>query len=109
MWPSLPLALTPAALLTAPQPHAWLQWNFWLALVAGIILAALTGVLLGLPILRLRGDYLAIVTLGFGEIIRIMLRSDLLTPFHRRAARRARYRRANLFGQPFTSMSTLCT
>lgn len=68
-----------AALLTAPQPHA-LQWNFWLVLVIGTVLAGLTGILLGLPILRLRGDYLAIVTLGFGEIIRIMLRSDILTP-----------------------------
>ncbi len=68
------------ALLTAPAPHA-LQWNFWIVLVVGVILAGLTGVLLGLPILRLRGDYLAIVTLGFGEIIRILLRSDLLTPF----------------------------
>lgn len=68
------------ALLTAPQPHA-LEWNFWIVLLVGILLAALTGLLLGLPILRLRGDYLAIVTLGFGEIIRIMLRSDLLTDF----------------------------
>ena len=68
------------ALLTAPQPHH-LQWNFWIVLLIGIILAALPGILLGLPILRLRGDYLAIVTLGFGEIIRILLRSDLLTPF----------------------------
>jgi ABC-type branched-subunit amino acid transport system permease subunit len=68
-----------AALLTAPLPHA-LGWNFWVVVVAGIALAALTGILLGLPILRLRGDYLAIVTLGFGEIIRIMLRSDVLTP-----------------------------
>ena len=67
------------ALLTAPLPHA-LEWNFWLVIIIGILLAALTGVLLGLPILRLRGDYLAIVTLGFGEIIRIMLRSDLMTP-----------------------------
>jgi ABC-type branched-subunit amino acid transport system permease subunit len=68
-----------AALLTAPQPHN-LGWNFWIVIVVGILLSALTGVLLGLPILRLRGDYLAIVTLGFGEIIRIMLRSDLMTP-----------------------------
>lgn len=67
------------ALLTAPQPHA-LTWNFWLVAIVSILLAALTGILLGLPILRLRGDYLAIVTLGFGEIIRIMLRSDLMTP-----------------------------
>lgn len=69
-----------AALLTATQPHN-LHWNFWIVLVVAIILSAITGILLGLPILRLRGDYLAIVTLGFGEIIRIMLRSDLLTPF----------------------------
>jgi ABC-type branched-subunit amino acid transport system permease subunit len=67
------------ALLTAAQPHH-LQWNFWIVLVIGVLLSGLTGILLGLPILRLRGDYLAIVTLGFGEIIRIMLRSDLLTP-----------------------------
>ncbi len=68
------------ALLTAPTPHH-LQWNFWIVLVIAIVLSALTGVLLGLPILRLRGDYLAIVTLGFGEIIRILLKSDLLTDF----------------------------
>lgn len=68
------------ALLTAPQPHH-LMLNFWAALIISILLAALTGVLLGLPILRLRGDYLAIVTLGLGEIIRILLRSDLLTSF----------------------------
>jgi branched-chain amino acid transport system permease protein len=68
------------ALLTAPQPHH-LMMNFWVALVIGILLAGLAGVLLGLPILRLRGDYLAIVTLGLGEIIRILLRSDILTPF----------------------------
>lgn len=66
------------ALLTAPTPHN-LVWNFWLVLLLTVLLAALTGILLGLPILRLRGDYLAIVTLGFGEIIRIMLRSDLMT------------------------------
>lgn len=46
---------------------------FWPFLAAAIGLAALVGVLLGLPVLRLRGDYLAIVTLGFGEIIRIVL------------------------------------
>jgi ABC-type branched-subunit amino acid transport system permease subunit len=38
----------------------------------GVIIAALTGVLLGLPVMRLRGDYLAIVTLGFGEVIRVL-------------------------------------
>ena len=47
--------------------------NFWECLPLAGILAALFGVLLGFPVLRLRGDYLAIVTLGFGEMIRIVL------------------------------------
>ncbi|MBI5446950.1 MAG: branched-chain amino acid ABC transporter permease [Deltaproteobacteria bacterium] len=47
--------------------------GFWGALPAGMGLAALFGILLGFPVLRLRGDYLAIVTLGFGEIIRLIL------------------------------------
>ena len=46
--------------------------SFWLALPIGALLAALFGLVLGFPVLRLRGDYLAIVTLGFGEIIRIL-------------------------------------
>lgn len=47
--------------------------NFWLVLPFGGLLAATFGILLGFPVLRLRGDYLAIVTLGFGEIIRLVL------------------------------------
>lgn len=47
--------------------------GFWTALPVGAFLGALFGVLLGFPVLRLRGDYLAIVTLGFGEIIRLVL------------------------------------
>jgi branched-chain amino acid transport system permease protein len=45
---------------------------FYLFLFLGVIVAAITGILLGLPVLRLRGDYLAIVTLGFGEVIRVL-------------------------------------
>lgn len=48
-------------------------WGFWEALPVSGALAASFGILLGYPILRLRGDYLAIVTLGFGEIVRIIL------------------------------------
>jgi branched-chain amino acid transport system permease protein len=47
--------------------------GFWTALPVGAFLGALFGILLGFPVLRLRGDYLAIVTLGFGEIIRLIL------------------------------------
>jgi branched-chain amino acid transport system permease protein len=45
---------------------------FFVFLVVGLLVAALMGVFLGLPVLRLRGDYLAIVTLGFGEVIRVL-------------------------------------
>jgi branched-chain amino acid transport system permease protein len=48
-------------------------WSFWICLPVAGCLAALWGVLLGFPVLRLRGDYLAIVTLAFGEIIRLVL------------------------------------
>lgn len=69
-----------AGLLTAPAPIA-VQIGFWPALVFSIVLAALAGILLGIPVLRMRGDYLAIVTLGFGEIIRVLIRSDLMSPY----------------------------
>ncbi|MDC0662472.1 high-affinity branched-chain amino acid ABC transporter permease LivM [Marinobacter sp. SS21] len=53
--------------------HQYFGVSFWVALPVGAGLAATFGLLLGFPVLRLRGDYLAIVTLGFGEIIRILL------------------------------------
>lgn len=52
-----------------------MHWGigFWYMLPVGAVLGAILGVILGFPVLRLRGDYLAIVTLGFGEIIRLVL------------------------------------
>jgi branched-chain amino acid transport system permease protein len=55
------------------SPHFGVHLPFWVTLPLGFLIAALFGVLLGAPTLKLRGDYLAIVTLGFGEIIRIFL------------------------------------
>ena len=55
------------------SPHFGLHLPFWMILPMGTLFAAAFGVLLGAPTLRLRGDYLAIVTLGFGEIIRIFM------------------------------------
>lgn len=51
----------------------WFDFSFWLCLPLAGLFAAFAGLLLGYPVLRLRGDYFAIVTLGFGEIIRIVL------------------------------------
>ena len=58
----------------APMNFDWVMlWAFWITLPLAGILAAIWGVILGFPVLRLRGDYLAIVTLAFGEIIRVVL------------------------------------
>ena len=54
-------------------PHFGLHLPFWIVLPIGAAIAAIFGILLGAPTLKLRGDYLAIVTLGFGEIVRIFL------------------------------------
>jgi branched-chain amino acid transport system permease protein len=55
------------------SPHFGLHLPVWLIIPGGAALAGLFGVILGAPTLRLRGDYLAIVTLGFGEIVRIFM------------------------------------
>jgi branched-chain amino acid transport system permease protein len=77
-------------------------WAFWICLPIAGMLAALWGVILGFPVLRLRGDYLAIVTLAFGEIIRLVLinwvaltngYAGIQTP------------RITFFGLPFTTRS----
>ncbi len=63
------------------SPHFGLHLPFWLLLPAAALVAGLFGMLLGAPTLKLRGDYLAIVTLGFGEIIRIFL-NNMNAPFN---------------------------
>ena len=55
--------------------------SFWTALPIAVGCSVLAGLILGTPVLRMRGDYLAIVTLGFGEIIRVLATSDLLKPY----------------------------
>ncbi len=58
-----------------------LHLTFWEALPLAVGAACLAGIILGVPVLKMRGDYLAIVTLGFGEIIRILAFSDFLKPY----------------------------
>ncbi|MDQ4065695.1 MAG: branched-chain amino acid ABC transporter permease, partial [Actinomycetota bacterium] len=65
---------SPASPLFAPE------LSFWVALPIVLVITTISGVLIGAPVLRLRGDYLAIVTLGFGEIIRVIVESDWAAP-----------------------------
>jgi branched-chain amino acid transport system permease protein len=65
-------------LMTSTAEYGLLDWPFWAAVPFAAIFAMLFGAFLGLPILGIRGDYLAIATLGFGEIIRLLAGSDLL-------------------------------
>jgi ABC-type branched-subunit amino acid transport system permease subunit len=92
------------ALLNAPTPHNILL-GFWPSLIVSVLMAVAAAFLLGLPILRLRGDYLAIVTLGFGEIIRILLKSDLLTNFTGGPRGIQAIKGPTLFGRSFASDS----
>jgi branched-chain amino acid transport system permease protein len=69
------------ALLTSTAEFGLADWPFWAAIPFAVLFAMLFGAVLGLPILGIRGDYLAIATLGFGEIIRILVGSDLLKPW----------------------------
>jgi branched-chain amino acid transport system permease protein len=77
------------AVLTSPLSPTWtpmltldfLSWEGWLVMAIVIAMAVVAGILVGTPVIKLRGDYLAIVTLGFGEIIRILFLSDWLAPY----------------------------
>jgi branched-chain amino acid transport system permease protein len=79
------------------------SWAFWILLPISGLLAAIWGLVLGFPVLRLRGDYLAIVTLAFGEIIRLVLIN--WTPVTNGAAGIASIPRPTFFGIPFTAGS----
>src|SRR6185436_21096811 len=68
-------------LLTSYGPFGLQHIPFWVAVPIAVLVAMLFGAFLGLPVLGVRGDYLAIATLGFGEIIRLFAGSDFLAPY----------------------------
>jgi branched-chain amino acid transport system permease protein len=70
------------AVLTSPGSPAFSpEFTFWASIPFIMLAAALAGIIVGTPVLRMRGDYLAIVTLGFGEIARILFLSDAMKPY----------------------------
>lgn len=85
-------------------PTFWSAWAFWICLPMAGFLAALWGIILGFPVLRLRGDYLAIVTLAFGEIIRLVLINWV--DFSGGYAGISTIPRPSFFGIPFNASET---
>jgi branched-chain amino acid transport system permease protein len=69
------------AILTSPASALGWELGFWVSLPIVMVIAAVSGLLIGAPVLRLRGDYLAIVTLGIGEIVRLLITSEALRPW----------------------------
>lgn len=69
-----------AGILTTTGDLGGAELGFWVVVPIAVLAAMFTGFMLALPVLRMRGDYLAIATLGFGEIIRILALSDWLSP-----------------------------
>lgn len=68
-------------LLTTTTELAIANLSFWTSVPIAVAIALIAGVVLGVPVLRIRGDYLAIATLGFGEIVRLLVLSDFLRPW----------------------------
>ena len=90
------------AILTSPE-LGFFNMGFWSALPFVIAAGILSGVLLGVPVLKMRGDYLAIATLGFGEIIRILVLSDWLRPWIGGAQGLGQIPNISLAGYTFTT------
>ncbi|MBV8183856.1 MAG: branched-chain amino acid ABC transporter permease, partial [Hyphomicrobiales bacterium] len=74
------------ALLTADSPHALAAWtaipsvSYWVAMPIAVFCSVIVGILFGIPVLGVRGDYLAVATMGLGEIVRVIVQSDMAAP-----------------------------
>lgn len=68
------------ALLMADSPYALAQLSFWQAMPAAVLVSLIFGVIFGIPVLKIRGDYLAVATLALGEIVRVIVLSDAAAP-----------------------------
>lgn len=87
------------AVITSPlSPALTPEWSFWASIPFVVGAAALAGLLVGTPVLRMRGDYLAIVTLGFGEIARIVALSEAASGFTGGAQGIRQIPNINIFG-----------
>ena len=95
------------ALLTSPTSALAWHFGFFQALPFAVVVASGFGFLFGLPVLKVRGDYLAIATLGLGEIIRVLVLSDMLKPWLGGAQGIVNVPKPDLFGTVLASPTRL--
>ena len=86
------------ALLTANDAHALAQLSWWEAMPIAVLASVILGVLFGVPVLKVRGDYLAVATMGLGEIVRVIVLSDAAAPLLAGAKGILSIPRPNFFG-----------
>jgi branched-chain amino acid transport system permease protein len=86
------------ALLTANDAHALAQLTWWEAMPIAVLASVILGVLFGVPVLKVRGDYLAVATMGLGEIVRVIVLSDAAAPLLAGAKGILSIPRPNFFG-----------
>lgn len=90
------------ALLTGDNAHALAALNFWAAMPVAVACSICVGVLFGLPVLGVRGDYLAVATLGLGEIVRVIVVSDFAAPLLGGAQGLLQVPRPSILGLPLS-------
>ena len=86
------------ALLTSGGPHALMHLSYWVAMPVSVVMSLIVGVLFGLPVLGVRGDYLAVATMGLGEIVRVIVLSDFAAPLLGGAQGVLEIPKPNIFG-----------
>jgi branched-chain amino acid transport system permease protein len=86
------------ALLTGDNAHALAAMNYWEAMPIAVLCSIAVGVMFGIPVLGVRGDYLAVATLGLGEIVRVIVLSDFAAPLLGGAQGLLQIPRPSIFG-----------
>lgn len=95
------------ALLTANSPIALASLSYWEAMPIAVLCSVFVGVLFGIPVLKVRGDYLAVATLGLGEIVRVIVLSDAAAPLLAGAQGILQIPRPSIFGHELNTPVSL--
>jgi len=91
------------ALLTADDPNALAHLTWWQAMPIAVLSSIVVGVFFGIPVLKVRGDYLAVATMGLGEIVRVIVLSDAAAPLLAGSKGILQIPRPQLFGYAFNT------